>query len=139
MLKDVGKDRIKNSYMSGKFQNAHFVCWNKNPTPENYILECDFRSVSEYSLHMIMFSHLGLNGESVFDPSLKPRSGIAGQYTKGDMVGYRIVCVCSFTHLTAFMLTVRGMSSIEPESSWQLRSVPWLEGLRAHPANSRRG
>jgi hypothetical protein len=37
-----------------------------------------------------MFSHLGLNGEDVFSSKLKPRNGLAAQYTKSDMSGYRI-------------------------------------------------
>ncbi|VGO18165.1 DUF1961 family protein [Pontiella sulfatireligans] len=90
MRNDVGEEGVKALTVDGKFQNAHFVLWNKNPAPENYIFECDFQSLNTYPLHMIMFSHLGLGGESVFDPGLKPRNGIAGRYTKGDLVGYRI-------------------------------------------------
>lgn len=87
--KELGKgvDAYK---MNGNFVGGHIVYWNKTITPENYILECDFQSISDYSLHMLMFSHLGVNGESVFSPELKKRNGLAAQYTKSDMVGYRV-------------------------------------------------
>ncbi|MEM9159144.1 MAG: DUF1961 family protein [Verrucomicrobiota bacterium] len=90
MIEDVGEDRIKDYYLRGSFRDAHFVFWNKFPTPENYVLECEFQSVSKYPLHMIMFSHLGLKGESVFDSSLKPRTGVSAQYTNSDLKGYRV-------------------------------------------------
>lgn len=80
-----------NAYkIDGRFRGGHIVLWNKHKTPENYILECDFQSLSNYSLHMILFSHLGVNGESVFSHKLKPRNGLAAQYTRSDMVGYRV-------------------------------------------------
>ncbi|MFB9058101.1 DUF1961 family protein [Mariniflexile ostreae] len=72
------------------FAGGHIVFWNKNKTPDNYILEFDFQTLSEYALHMIMFDHLGIKGESVFDPKLKLRNGLAAQYTKSDLVGSRI-------------------------------------------------
>jgi hypothetical protein len=37
-----------------------------------------------------MFSATGSKGEDVFNPSLKPRCGMAAQYTKGDIYNYRI-------------------------------------------------
>ncbi|MCT4601641.1 MAG: YesU family protein [Marinifilum sp.] len=78
-------------YKSGKvFRGGHLVYWNKIKTPENYVIEFDFQSPIPYPLHMIMFSATGENGEDVFDPLLKPRCGIAGQYTKGDLHNYRI-------------------------------------------------
>ena len=91
MVDDIGQQAVEEmSYYNGKFQDAHFVCWNKKATPKDYIIETDFKAANNYSLHMIMFSHLGLNGKEVFDASLDPRTGIAGQYTQGDLQGYRI-------------------------------------------------
>lgn len=84
-LEDVNAYKV-----GGDFAGGHVVLWNKIKTPDNYILEFDFQNSSGYALHMIMFSHLGLNGESVFSPKLKPRNGLAAQYTKSDMSGYRI-------------------------------------------------
>ncbi|MFA8433085.1 MAG: DUF1961 family protein [Marinifilaceae bacterium] len=72
------------------FRGGHLVYWNKTITPKNYVIEFDFQSPIPYPLHMIMFSGTGTKGESVFDPSLKPRCGVAAQYTKGDIYNYRI-------------------------------------------------
>ena len=94
MERDIGGSAMQVYRKNGKFAGAHFVCWNRLNIPENYIIECDFKSLADHPLHMIMFSHLGLQGQCVFDPALKLRNGIAGQYTKGDLVGYRI----SFFH-----------------------------------------
>ena len=78
-------------YKSGKnFRGGHLVYWNKTISPENYVIEFDFQSPIPYPLHMIMFSATGKNGENVFDSKLKPRCGLAGQYTKGDLHNYRI-------------------------------------------------
>ncbi|MGZ2369543.1 DUF1961 family protein [Ancylomarina sp. YFZ004] len=78
-------------YKKGKaFRGGHLVFWNKTISPENYVIEFDFQSPIPYPLHMIMFSAKGSHGENVFDPSLKPRCGVAAQYTKGDIYNYRI-------------------------------------------------
>lgn len=90
MHKTVGPIRAQESYRGDKFQGAHFVCWNTFPTPADFILEVEFTNVSDHPLHMIMFSHLGLNNESVFDPTLKTRTGVSSHYTRGDLKGYRI-------------------------------------------------
>ena len=92
MVADLGQQFVNdNSYLNGSFKDAHFVCWNtKIQTPENYIIEMSFKSIADYRLHMIMFSHLGFNDEDVFDSGLKERYGISNQYTKSDLKGYRI-------------------------------------------------
>ena len=89
MRKDLG-DAVAEYNYNGDFAGGHIVFWNKNKTPDNYVLEFDFQSLSDYPLHMIMFDHLGTNGESVFDTKLKPRNGLAHQYTNSDLLGSRI-------------------------------------------------
>ncbi|TKG88755.1 DUF1961 family protein [Puteibacter caeruleilacunae] len=89
MRKDIGDD-VKKHYVDGTFRGGHLVFWNKFKTPENYILECDFQSLSPNALHMLMFSCTGDKGQDVFDPSLKERFGLAAQYTKSDLYNYRI-------------------------------------------------
>lgn len=76
--------------VNDNFVGGHIVFWNNMPTPDNYVLEFDFQNLSNYPLHMIMFSHMGLDGQSVFSPHLKKRNGVALQYTKSDLSGYRI-------------------------------------------------
>ena len=89
MRKDIG-DKICDYYVDGVFRGGHIVYWNKFKTPGNYVIECDFQSLSESALHMIMFSCTGDKGQDVFDKSLKRRFGMAAQYTKGDLYNYRI-------------------------------------------------
>lgn len=83
-------DSAKAYYVDEIFRGGHLVFWNKFKTPDNYILECDFQSLSESALHMLMFSCTGENGENVFSPKLKKRFGVAAQYTKSDLYNYRI-------------------------------------------------
>ncbi|TRX71884.1 DUF1961 family protein [Carboxylicivirga sp. M1479] len=90
LVKNDHKQLVESYYLDGNFVGGHIVFWNKMPTPDNYILEFDFQNLSDYPLHMLMFSHMGLKGESVFSSELKPRNGLAAQYTKSDMSGYRI-------------------------------------------------
>lgn len=89
MRKDIG-DKVKDYYAGGIFRGGHLVYWNKFKTPDNYIIECDFQSLSENALHMLMFSCTGNKGQDVFDTSLKERWGVAAQYTKSDLYNYRI-------------------------------------------------
>jgi len=89
MREEIG-DSVKDYYAGGIFRGGHLVYWNTFKTPDNYILECDFQSLSENALHMLMFSCTGSNGQDVFDASLKERWGVAAQYTKSDLYNYRI-------------------------------------------------
>lgn len=93
-------EKVEAYKMDDQFVGGHLVFWNNTQTPDNYILEFDFQSKSPYALHMIMFSHLGLNGERVFSNELKPRNGLAAQYTKSDMMGYRISYYAPNRHTT---------------------------------------
>ena len=90
MKHELGEARALESYRGDKFQGAHFVGWNTFPTPADFVLEVEFTNVSDHPLHMIMFSHLGLNDESVFDPTLQPRTGVSSRYSRGDLKGYRV-------------------------------------------------
>lgn len=89
MTKDVG-EQIDNYYYDGAFRGGHIVFWNRFKTPENYIVECDFQSLSEHALHMIIFSAIGNSGQDVFAADLKQRYGVAAQYTQSDLHNYRI-------------------------------------------------
>lgn len=89
MKQDIGK-KIKDYYVKGRFRGGHLVYWNRFKTPDNYLIECDFTSLSDHALHMLMFSAYGLDGEDVFASSLNKRFGVAAQYTRGDIANYRI-------------------------------------------------
>ncbi len=89
MRQDIG-DAVKDYYYDGIFRGGHLVYWNTFKTPDNYIIECDFQSLSDNALHMLMFSCTGKNGQKVFEKDLKKRWGVAAQYTKSDLYNYRI-------------------------------------------------
>ena len=89
MRNELG-DSVEAYFVNGAFRGGHLVYWNKFKTPDNYIIECDFQSLSENALHMLMFSCTGKNGEDVFSPNLQKRFGLASQYTRSDLKNYRI-------------------------------------------------
>jgi hypothetical protein len=89
MREDIG-DKVSEYKVKDVFRGGHLVYWNTFKTPDNYIIECDFQSLSESALHMLMFSCYGNSGEDVLDPNLKIRNGLASQYTRGDISNYRI-------------------------------------------------
>lgn len=89
MRADMG-ERVNDYFSGGIFRGGHLVFWNKFKTPNNFIIECDFQSLSPNALHMLMFSCSGTKGEDVFDSSLKKRWGVAAQYTKSDLYNYRV-------------------------------------------------
>lgn len=90
VIKDVGEEKAQRYNHNGTFRGGHLVFWNHFKTPSNYIIKCDFQSLSKSALHMLMFSASGENGQDVLDPALKSRNGLAVQYTKGDLFNYRI-------------------------------------------------
>ncbi|TNJ46030.1 DUF1961 family protein [Tamlana fucoidanivorans] len=89
MISDLKINPSDYSY-EGSFSGGPVVLWNKTKTPENYEITFNFKSLSPHSLHMIIFSALGLNGESIFSSDLAKRNGTAPKYTKGDISNYRI-------------------------------------------------
>jgi len=69
----------------------HLVCWLTKEMPADFLLECKVRPQDrKKGLNIIFFNARGLHGESIFDPALKPRSGIFAQYHSGDLNNYHI-------------------------------------------------
>lgn len=89
MRGEIG-EKVNDYFYDNKFMGGHLVYWNTFKTPDNYIIECDFQSLSQNALHMLMFSCTGSSGQDVFDPALKKRTGLATQYTNSDLYNYRI-------------------------------------------------
>ncbi|QQE11563.1 DUF1961 family protein [Planctomycetota bacterium] len=73
-----------------QFKGGHINFWHQFELPENYIIRCKFESLSKQSLHMIMFSALGLEGQNIFDESMAKRNGVAAQLMYGDLRCYRV-------------------------------------------------
>jgi hypothetical protein len=68
---------------------AHLVCWLKKEMPGDFLLEFTVRPKDRnQGLAIVFFNARGVNGESIFDPSLSPRTGSFRQYTSGDINSY---------------------------------------------------
>jgi len=83
-------DRLEKYYLNGKFVGGHIQYWNRHPHPENFLIRIRFRPLNNRPLHMLTFCGRGVNGEDILDPALKPRFGLAAQYTMSDLDNYRI-------------------------------------------------
>ena len=69
----------------------HLVCWLTKEMPAEYLLEFTVRPKDrKEGLNIVFFSTRGANGKSIFDPGLKPRTGVFKQYTSSDINGYHI-------------------------------------------------
>lgn len=82
---------LESDTVSQKSENDanHLVCWLKREIPADFYLEFTVRPANrQRGLNIVFFNARGINGESVFDRSLKPRSGIFNQYTSSDLNNY---------------------------------------------------
>jgi len=71
--------------------NNHLVCWLTKEMPADFLIEFKVRPQNrKQGLNILFFNARGLNGESIFDPALKPRTGIFAQYHSGDLNNYHI-------------------------------------------------
>jgi hypothetical protein len=72
-------------------QGNHLVCWLKREIPADFYLEFTIRpSNRRQGLCIVFFNARGIDGQSIFDPSLKPRNGEFPQYHSGDLNNYHI-------------------------------------------------
>src|SRR4029079_18092899 len=60
----------------------HLVCWLKREIPGDFYLEFTVHPANRnQGLNIVFFNARGIDGQSIFDPSLKPRNGIFAEYT----------------------------------------------------------
>jgi hypothetical protein len=72
-------------------RNGSLVCWLTTELPAEFLLEFSVRPRDRNEgLNIVFFGTRGMNGESIFDPALKPRNGGFSQYHSGDIKGYHI-------------------------------------------------
>ncbi len=75
----------------GEKSKDHLVCWLDREMPADFLLEFTVKPVHrDQGLAIVFFCGRGLNGENIFDPSLKPRTGEYPQYNRGDINCYHI-------------------------------------------------
>ncbi|KEI69319.1 DUF1961 family protein [Endozoicomonas elysicola] len=133
MVKEKYPLAVDKMYVDGVFRGGHFNIWNKNTTPENYSISFDFQSLSPQSLHMIMFSAQGLNGQDVLHGDVAPRTGLASEIMRGDVTMYRISYFFPFRksanmrkspgrHMTA---SGRDIASENPEGLHKMVVTKW--------------
>lgn len=69
----------------------HMVVWLRREVPADFLLEFTLRPHDRHrGLAIVFFTMRGVNGESVFDPSLQKRDGTFKQYHSGDLKGYHV-------------------------------------------------
>ena len=89
----------------------HLVCWLTKEMPADFLLEFKVRPQDrKKGLNIVFFNARGLHGESIFDPALKPRSGIFAQYHSGDLNNYHI----------SYWAGERGTANVRKNAGFQL-------------------
>ena len=69
----------------------HLVCWLKREVPADFLLEFTVRPQNrKEGLNIVFFNARGLNGESIFDPTLQRRNGVFKQYHSSDLNNYHV-------------------------------------------------
>lgn len=135
MRKDYG-EKIKQFYLEDKgLRGGHILFWNKFKTPENFIIEYDFKSLSPLQLHMVTFCAMGVNGEDIFDEKLKPRNGVAAQYMYGDIANYRISYFAGKRGTTNMrkapgrnlVADGKDYAALEPDKKHRIKVVKWQD------------
>ena len=67
-----------------------FVLWCKNSFPSDIAIEWEFRPIKEPGLCELYFAAKGMNGKSIFDEALLPRTGEYEQYHSGDINAFHV-------------------------------------------------
>ena len=81
---------LENGLSEDLGDHAHWTFWLPNKFPENIKIEWKFRPLREPGLCMLFFAADTRNGESIFDPKLKKRTGYYPQYHHGDINAYHL-------------------------------------------------
>lgn len=68
----------------------HIVLWHRTPHPRDFVAQWEFTPNEVSGLCIVFFSARGINGESIFDPSLAERDGTFSGYHSGDINCYHI-------------------------------------------------
>jgi hypothetical protein len=82
---------LESDASEGERSKNHLVCWLDREVPGDFLLEFTVRPAQrDQGLNIVFFCTRGLQGEPIFDPSLKPRAGQYPQYHSSDLNGYHI-------------------------------------------------
>lgn len=91
----------------------HLVCWLTEEVPADFLLEFTVRPQNrKQGLNIVFFNARGVNGKSIFDPSLQKRNGIFKQYHSGDLNNYHV----------SYWAAERGFSNLRKNRGFDLVS-----------------
>lgn len=80
-------------------ETSHHVFWMPEKLPASFIAEWDAQALkTDAGLVIVFFAAKGVNGESIFDPSLPERDGTFTQYTEGKIRSYHISYYANAAH-----------------------------------------
>jgi hypothetical protein len=115
----------------------HIVLWNNTELPGDFIAEWEFTPNNVEGLCIVFFCAKGINGESIFDPSLAERDGTFTGYTRGDINSY---------HISYFRNTCRRSpdTALRKNSGfWRCSAgydfIPWEAGVTSRLTLVKRG
>jgi hypothetical protein len=78
-------------HMYAPGEEGHHVFWCPEDFPGSLVAEWELQNMEpDAGLCIIFFSANGVDGKSIFDPSLPERNGVFRQYTKGALNCYHI-------------------------------------------------
>jgi len=81
----MGRMRLESSLAPSLEQKANLTFWCPQVFADNILIQWQFYPLVEPGLAIMFFSASGRNGESVLDPSLRPRTGEYDLYHHGDI------------------------------------------------------
>ena len=87
---DGGRMRMENAISELEGQKANFVLWCNRDFPDNIRITWNFKPVREPGLAILFFAAEGINGEDIFDSSLKKRTGEYPLYHHGDINAFHV-------------------------------------------------
>jgi len=86
----AGGNLLLESQPTPKDRN-HLVCWLAKEIPSDFLLEFTVRPQDrKKGLNIVFFNARGVNGKSIFDPTLQERNGVFKQYHSGDLNNYHV-------------------------------------------------
>ena len=78
-------------YMHSPKEEGHHVFWCPQDFPSHFIAEWELQNIeTDAGLCIIFFAAMGINGEDIFESTLKKRTGIFKQYNRSDINCYHI-------------------------------------------------
>jgi rhamnogalacturonyl hydrolase YesR len=93
VMEGLAKTEFKEGWMHmySPDEEGHHVFWCPEDFPGDFIAEWELQNREpDAGLCIIFFAAKGVNGEDIFDPSLKKRDGVFRKYTKSDLNNYHI-------------------------------------------------